>query len=270
MKICIKIGGALVKQGAEKVLKDVKDLSGTHEFVVVHGGGPQINDISTKMGITPRYITSPSGYKSRHTDPETIKIAILALAGEVNKALVQGLAREGVEAFGCTGCDGKILVATRKEKIVSVTPEGRRFMIRDDYSGKITKADGRVVEYLLSLGIVPVIGSLAITEKGEVVNCDGDRAASAIAVATGADILISLTDVEGVYRDLESREVIPNLSRGEAESVLKSLEGGMKKKVYAALEALDRGIPKVVIGSGTVDHPIKSLVEGVTGTTLSK
>lgn len=270
MRICIKIGGALVREGIEPVIADIDALRADHQFVIVHGGGPQITGLSERLGIEPKYITSPSGYKSRHTDAEAIKVATLALAGEVNKQIVEALMRRGIRAFGCTGYDGGMLTAERKEKIMTVTPEGRRFIIRDEFSGKIVAAEGKWVRFLLDQDTIPVVGSLAASEKGEILNTDGDRAAARLASAVSADLLVSLTDVPGIYRDLETKEVIKTLDVSAAEALLEKLTGGMKKKLYASLEGLKLGLPAVVIGNGTREAPITTLLAGEAGTTVKR
>ncbi|GAB4304932.1 MAG: [LysW]-aminoadipate kinase [Promethearchaeota archaeon] len=270
MRICVKVGGALVKRGLDHLAEDLANLAAEHEFVVVHGGGPQIDELCDLTGVERKYLQSPSGFRSRHTDPPTLRVAVLALAGETNKTIVKKLAAAGLNPVGFTGVDGRTLLAKRKEKVITVTPEGRRFVVRDDYSGKVTEADGTLCRLLLGAGFTPVVGSLATTERGELVNVDGDRAASHLARATDCDLLASLTDVEGVFEDVEKRTVIPRLSRQAAERLVESLKGGMKKKVFAALEALSLGVPRVVIGSGTTPGPLGKLLAGKAGTVVTQ
>ncbi|MHA1684560.1 MAG: [LysW]-aminoadipate kinase [Promethearchaeota archaeon] len=273
MKIVIKIGGSLFSEDLTNLYKDVKELiDNNHSITIVHGGGPQINSILESSGEKPRYLFSPSGMKSRHTNEKTQEAAIMALGGLVNKKMTAALQANGVNAFGFTGVDGKVFVAKRKEKILSVDPEsGKRRVIRNDYSGKISpeSVNAGVVNLLLDNGFVPVIGALAIGEKHEVLNTDGDRAASSICKAIQGDLLVSVTDVPGVLKDMKSREVIPSLHREDLDGLMERVKGGMRKKIFAVKEALDMGIPRFIITSGLVESGISHALEGKMGTNIT-
>ncbi len=264
MIITIKIGGAMVDKGIENLIEDIANLSKEHRIVIVHGGGPQINEIAKRLGKEPVYVTSPSGFKSRFTDKETRDISIMAMAGRVNKKIVATLWKNGIPAVGLTGLDGKTLIAKRKDKIVAVE-NGRKRVIRGDYSGKIEEVDGRLLNLILENGYVPVVAPIGISHEDEPVNLDGDRAAAHIAKAVNANIFISLTDVQGVIID---EKVIQRLDRQEAEKILKKVGGGMRKKIFAALEALNLGVKPVVICSGLEKNPISSALTLKTGTVI--
>jgi acetylglutamate/LysW-gamma-L-alpha-aminoadipate kinase len=266
--IVVKVGGALFAQGVDNLAADVQALAAEHQIVLVHGGGPQINALCDACGIPAKQLETTSGMKSRYTNPEVMRVVKQALAGEVNKGIVEALRRRGVNAFGFTGLDGGTIRAQRKSKIMAIV-DGRRLMVRDDYSGKVEGADPAPIRLLLGAGYVPVIGSMCVSEEGEAVNVDGDRAAAAVAAAVGADTYISLTDVEGVYTDLETREVVPRLNRAEAAKLMEQVTGGMKKKLFAALEALDLGLSKVVVYSGTAEKPLSGVLFEGRGTIIT-
>nr|MDO8090536.1 [LysW]-aminoadipate/[LysW]-glutamate kinase [Candidatus Sigynarchaeota archaeon] len=264
MIITMKIGGAMVDKGIENLIEDIANLSKEHRIVIVHGGGPQINEIAKRLGKKPVYVTSPSGFKSRFTDKETRDISIMAMAGRVNKKIVATLWKNGIPTVGLTGLDGKTLIAKRKDKIVAVE-NGRKRVIRGDYSGKIEEVDGRLLNLILENGYVPVVAPIGISYENEPVNLDGDRAAVHVAKAVKANIFISLTDVQGVIID---GKVIQSLDRQEAEKILKKVGGGMRKKIFAALEALNLGVKPVVICSGLEKNPISSALTLKTGTVI--
>lgn len=273
MNIVIKIGGALIAKNIKNVVKDIANIlltsSEKYSFVVVHGGGPQIDDILRKMNKEPKYFNTPSGFKTRYTDKEAIDAAIMALGGINNKRLVEALQKEGVNAFGFSGVDGGTIEAKRKEKIL-VLVDGKRIMKRGEFSGKIENVNATIIDFLIRNNYVPIISSLAKSEQGDIVNVDGDRAASSVAKAINAEVLISLTDVEGIYKDFNDKTSLIKLIKVyQLKDMLEHLDGGMKKKAYAALEAFKKDIKKVIICSGLTETPILDALEKNAGTVIT-
>jgi len=272
--IVVKIGGALIAENFENVVKDISNiylnLRDKYNLVVLHGGGPQIDNILQKMNKKPKYFKTPSGFKTRYTDQEAIEIAIMALAGTNNKRLVEALQKKGVNAFGFTGIDGGCINAKRKKKIL-VLMNGKRIIKRGEYSGKVNNVNTEILDFLIKKGYIPVIGSLAKSEEGDIVNIDGDRAAGYVADALNADILISLTDVEGVYKNFNNKNsLIKEIKSYQLESLFEGLKGGMKKKAYAALEALKMNVKKVIISTGLSENPISNALKKQAGTVITK
>ncbi|MBN1802860.1 MAG: [LysW]-aminoadipate kinase [Candidatus Lokiarchaeota archaeon] len=272
MRVVIKVGGALIAKNFENVVEDISNiylkLSDKYELVVVHGGGPQINEILRSMNKEPKYFKTPSGYTTRYTDQEAISAAIMSLGGLNNKRLVEALQKRGVNAFGFTGIDGGTIDAVRKDKIV-VLVNNKKLIKRGEYSGKVNSINPQIIKFLLKNKYIPVIGALARSEEGDIVNVDGDRAASQVAGSLDADVLISLTDVEGIYRNFEDKNsMIKSISRIQLEELIERLEGGMKKKAYAALESFKNGVKKVIICSGLIDSPILNALEENGGTSV--
>ncbi|MEM2828848.1 MAG: [LysW]-aminoadipate/[LysW]-glutamate kinase, partial [Candidatus Jordarchaeales archaeon] len=212
------------------------------------------------------YVTAPSGFKSRYTDEETRNIAVMAMVGNVNKKIVSLLNLRGVPAVGISGADGPTLIAKRKDKLIVQEGEKKR-VLRGDYSGKIDEANGELISLLVSLGYVPVVAPIAMSSDGELVNVDGDRAAAYIAKAINADVLVSVTDVPGLILD---GEVVRRLSMNEAEKLVPMIEGGMRKKIFAALEALKIGVPAIVICSGLMENAVVSAIRMESGTVITK
>jgi acetylglutamate/LysW-gamma-L-alpha-aminoadipate kinase len=275
MKIVIKVGGSLFNEDLHFLYEDIAHLvkEGKHQVVLVHGGGPQIDMILKKQGKDPKFLYSQSGVKSRHTDEDTRDAAIMALGGYVNKNITARLIKHGVNAFGFTGVDGAIMMADRKDKIVSVDPAtSKRIVVRNDFSGRIDpeRVKGDVILSLLGLGITPVIGALAIDDASDILNTDGDRAAASICKAIKGDAFISVTDVPGVLKDMESKEVIPKIPVGNLDTVMENVTGGMKKKIIAVREAVSFGIPQVVITSGLMEQGVTKALDGRMGTAITQ
>lgn len=272
MIVVIKIGGALIAKNFDNVVKDIAAISlkysNKYSLVIVHGGGPQIDDTLKKMNKEPKYFKTPSGYKTRYTDQEAIDAAIMALGGKNNKRLVEALQKQGINAFGFSGVDGGVIEANRKEKIM-VLINNKRIIKRGEFSGKIDNISTPIIDFLLENNYLPVICSLAKSKEGDIVNIDGDRAASHVAKAINAEILISLTDVEGIYKDFNDKEsLIKSLKSSQLEELIEKLEGGMRKKAFAALEAFKIGVKKVIICSGLTETPLLDALEKNGGTVI--
>ena len=134
-------------------------------LVLVHGGSSEANQLGEALGYPARFITSPSGFTSRYTDRRTLEIYIMAANGKVNTLLVEQLQRLGVNALGLSGLDGRLMIATRKETIQSIE-NGKRRIIRDDFTGKIETINTRLLQTLLDAGYLPVIAPLAVSTAG--------------------------------------------------------------------------------------------------------
>jgi acetylglutamate kinase len=272
MIVVIKIGGALIAKNFDNVIKDIaainSNYSDKYSLIIVHGGGPQIDETLKKMNKEPKYFKTPSGYTTRYTDQEAIDAAIMVLGGKNNKRLVEALQKQGINAFGFSGIDGGVIEANRKEKIM-VLIDNKRIMKRGEFSGKIDKISTPIIDFLLENNYLPVISSLAKSKGGDIVNVDGDRAASHIAKALKAEVLISLTDVEGIYNDFTDKEsLIKSINSSQLEELIEKLEGGMRKKAFAALEALKIGVKKVIICSGLSETPLVDALEKNGGTVI--
>lgn len=260
--LVVKLGGA---EGVDfsAICADVAALlQQGKELVLVHGGSAEANALGEALGAPPRFITSPSGYTSRYTDRKTLEIFLMAVNGKVNSLLVEQLQRLGVNAFGLSGLDGRVLLATRKDAIQSVE-NGKRIIIRDDYTGKIEQVNAGLLQTLLGNGYLPVLAPVAVSPKGEALNVDADRAAAMVATALQADTLILLTAVPGLMRNFpDESTVISHLSRHQLEEALNYAEGRMKKKVLGAQEALQGGVKRVIIADGRVEAPISNALAG--------
>lgn len=265
--IVVKMGGA---QGVNlsAVCQDVAELIHQGEAVIfVHGGSNETNELCEKLGVTPRFITTVTGFTSRYTNRSMLEIFSMATA-KINMTLVEQLQKASVNAVGLSGVDGRLLCAKRNEAI-KIVENGRRLVIRDDFTGKIEQVNTALLQTLLANGLTPVIQPLAISEAGDALNVDADRAAAMVAGAVKAQQLILLTNVPGLMRNFpDESTLIPHIDRNGVEAALGMAEGRMKKKVLGAMEALALGVDKIIFADGRVEHPLLGALAGK-GTTIS-
>ncbi len=267
--LVVKLGGG---QGLDlsRCCDDLARLhAGGQRMVVLHGGSDPATALSRALGEEPRFISTPSGVRSRYTDARTLEIFTLALAG-LNKEIVARLQAASVDALGLCGVDGRVLAGRRKEAVIAVDAQGRRQVIRDDRSGNVERVNAELVRALLSLGHLPVLCPPALSPDGPI-NVDADRAAAAVAVALGADALVLLTNVPGVLRDRnDASSLIERIEGLEGlEGAMEHAAGRMRIKLLAAREALAGGVQRVIIGDGRVASPVSQALRGM-GTVLTQ
>jgi [amino group carrier protein]-L-2-aminoadipate 6-kinase len=260
--IVVKLGGtegvdfSAICQDAAELLCQGKRL------VFVHGGSSEANALGELLGAPPKMITSPSGYTSRYTDRKTLEIFLMSVNGKVNSLLTEQLQMLKVNAFGLCGLDGRLMQATRKDAIQSVQ-NGKRKIIRDDYTGRIETVNRELLHWLLNAGYLPVIAPVAVSEKGEALNVDADRAAAMVAVALQAEALILLTAVPGLMKNFpDESTLIRQLPQSQLTAASEMAQGRMKKKVLGAEEALRGGVRQVVIADGRIQNPISNGLAG--------
>lgn len=253
MTLVVKIGGAAGIDSDPIVQELGQCIAGGEQVVLVHGGSDLTNSLSQRLGHPTRTITSPGGMTSRYTDRETLDIFAMAVAGQMNTELVALLQRQGVNALGLTGVDGRLLLARRKAAVRSVTPEGRVQIVRDDYTGQIEQVNANLLHHLLAAGYTPVIAPLALSYEGERLNVDGDRAAAAIAAALGAETLAIMTNVPGLLSEPgDDATLIPHIAAQQLEEYMHFAQGRMRKKLLGAQEALRGGVERVCIGRSSL------------------
>jgi acetylglutamate/LysW-gamma-L-alpha-aminoadipate kinase len=260
--IIVKLGGT---EGVDfsAICTDAAELLAQgQKLVFVHGGSAEANALGKALGTPPKFITSPSGYTSRYTNRETLEVFLMAVNGKVNSLLTEQLHRLGINALGLSGMDGSLMVAARKEAIQSVE-DGKRKIIRDDYTGKIGTVNVALLEMLLEGGYLPVIAPVAVSYKGEALNVDADRAAAMVASALKAEILVLLTAVPGIMKNFpDESTLIWQLPQNQLSAAVEAAQGRMKKKVLGAEEALKGGVAKVIIADGRIASPISNALAG--------
>lgn len=231
-------------------------------LILVHGGSHRTNEVATALGHPPRFVTSPSGYTSRRTDRRTLEIFQMVYCGEINKGIVERLQQRGVNALGMSGLDGRLWQGPRKAAIRIVEGERQR-ILRDDYTGNVTRVNRPLLELLLANEILPVLTPPALSDEGEAINVDGDRAAAATAAAMGARCLLILSNVPGLLRAFpDEGSLIRDLAAGELEGAERFAEGRMRIKLLGAREALAGGVPRVILADGRVERPVRRALAG--------
>jgi acetylglutamate kinase len=233
MKLVIKIGGAALddKELVSTFAATIPSLCREgHKLVIVHGGGAALTRTLKQLGCESTFIDG-----LRVTDSQTRDVAIMVLAGQLNKQLVAAIGDAGQPAIGICGGDLRLVLASKKKQ-----PDL-------GYVGEICTIDAQWIERLWTAGVVPVISSLALGFDGEYYNVNADQMASACAVACGADALIYLTDVAGV-KDAEG-SVIRWLDVDAISAMIQetTVSGGMLPKLEACTTALKRGVTRVRI-----------------------
>ena len=266
MLVVVKIGGSTLKEGVpQNFVSDIVETASNNSVVVVHGGGKTVTKIASKLGKEQKFVVSPEGFRSRYTDKETAEIFTMVMTGKINKEIILNLQRKGLNAIGLSGLDGSMVIAKRKKKLIIVDERDRKRAIDGGYTGKITKVNADILNLLIQNGFVPIISPVAISEKFEPLNVDGDRMAAYIAGSIKADVLVLLTDVEGLKID---GKIVRSMSTIDARESLEKIGHGMITKVYAAMEAIDLGTKEVIISSGLIEHPILSPIKHKTGTVI--
>ena len=265
--ITIKIGGSVVDNLHPSTIPDIKKVSEREGVIIVHGGGKEVTKISKQLGKEPKFVVSPSGIKSRYTDKETAEIFTMVMSGKINKTIVCMLQKNGVNAVGLSGVDGKVIQAVRKKKLIIVNDKGRKQAIDGGYTGKITNVNAEFVKSLLDKGYTPVIAPIAISDESEFRNVDGDRAAAYVAGKVKTEKVLFITDVDGLIME---EKLVENLTLAEAKEIRPKVGFGMEKKILAATEALDMGVNEVLIANGQKENPISAAIAHNSCTVIRK
>ena len=255
--ITIKIGGSVVDNLHPSTILDIKKIVESEGVIIVHGGGKEVTKVCKQLGKEPKFVTSPSGIKSRYTDKETAEIFTMVMAGRINKSIVQMLQKNGINAIGLSGVDAKIIQAERKKKLLIVNDKGRKQAIDGGFTGKIKEINSSLIKSLLDQGLTPVISPIAISEESDFLNVDGDRAAAYVAGKVGTDKVLFITNVDGLLMD---DKLVTKLTLAEAKEIRPKIGPGMEKKILASTEALDMGVKEALIANGQKENPISSAI----------
>ena len=255
--ITIKIGGSVVNDLHPSVVADIKKVVEQEEVILVHGGGKEVTKVTEQLGKEPKFVVSPGGVKSRYTDLETAEIFTMVMSGRISKTIVRMLQKNGINAVGLSGIDGKIIQADRKKKLIIMNEKGRKQAIDGGYTGKITHVNASLIKSILEQGYTPVISPIAISEESDFLNVDGDRAAANIAGQVKTDKVLFLTNVDGLLMD---EKLVDTLTLAKAKEILPQIGFGMEKKILAATEALEMGVTEAIIANGQRENPISSAI----------
>lgn len=245
--VVVKLGGAAMEDArlAESFAEDVAllRLAGIKP-VIVHGGGPQISELSERLGVKPTFVEG-----LRVTDAETLDLARMVLVGKINKDVVSLINRQGIPAVGVSGDDGNLLVARRKQG-----PNGLDL----GFVGEIVEVAATVLDTLMDR-FVPVVASIATDGRGQTYNVNADEVAAAVAEALGGEKLVYLTDVPGLYEDIGGiPSLLSEVSLSECERLLDHghVTEGMIPKVRSVVQAMRAGVHVAHILDGRVEHAL--------------
>ncbi|MGB9621850.1 MAG: acetylglutamate kinase [Brevinematia bacterium] len=245
--LVIKYGGSVMqKEGLkESFCKDVVLLKhlGMHP-VIVHGGGKKISELMEKMNKKVEFVKG-----QRVTDKETVEIVEMVLSGTINKELVFGIIKNGGRAVGISGKDNFTIKA--KKKLVDGVDLG--------FVGEVEKVDPSLIVSLIQDDFIPVVSPIGVDEEGNSYNINADDVTAEIAVSLKANKLIYLTDVDGVYKDINDKNsLIPSLTIKQLQELVESdvIKGGMIPKVNSMIKAIERGVGQIHLINGTIEHSI--------------
>jgi len=219
LPLCVEVAGEIVK------------LSKGNRVVVVHGGGKEVTAFLNRLGVESKFIDG-----LRYTDEETLQVAEMFYSGTINKKIASLIQAHGAKAVGISGRDGKLASIKRVPNL--------------GFVGEICSISTELIETLLGASYIPVISPISEEDNGQPVNVNGDEMARAVAESLKADLLVYLSDVDGL---LISGKVIPKLLASEIKELVSGPEvtGGMIPKLNSALSAVENGVGKVVFLNGT-------------------
>lgn len=248
--VVVKYGGnAMVSEHLkDSVIRDIVllQLIGV-KVVLVHGGGPEITDMLGKIGKESKFVNG-----LRVTDQETVDVALMVLAGKINKSLVNLIELKGGNAIGLSGLDGHMIEAKVKNPELG-------------FVGDIIKVNIKPILDVIDKGYIPVVSTVGCDNEGHVYNINADTAAARLAGALGAESLIAMTDIAGILKDKDDPDtLISSVRIGDLPELVSSgvIQGGMVPKAECCRNAIEWGVNRVFIIDGRVPHAI--LIEMLT------
>ncbi len=244
-KIVIKYGGSVMEKDILKkaIFRDIALLSSVGvRPIIVHGGGPEINNWLSKLNIKPKF---EGGL--RVTDPQTMEIVEMVLMGRINKQIVKGINKTGSLAIGLSGLDGNLIEARQLEDC------------SHGLVGDISKVNAKILDPLLDKGYIPVISSIGSNDEGLSLNINADYVAGEISAAINAEKLILLTDTPGILKEAKNEgSLLKKINLKEARKYIKEniISNGMRPKTECCIRALAQGVKAAHIIDGRIEHAL--------------
>ena len=256
--LVVKVGGSVDNPSA------LLDGLAAHRgpLVVVHGAHRVLDDLSTRLGHPPRFVTSVRGATSRYTDDESMDHFLMAYCGLVNKRLVQHLLSRGVAAVGLAALDGA-MVRGRRRPDLRVREGDRTLVLHGDHAGSIESVDTGLLEALLGRGSVPVICPPALGDDGSPINVDGDRLTAELAVALSAGRMVIFSDTNGFLADpSDGASTVAVATLDDLPALAGAAHGRARVKLAAVERALRGGVGEVGLCSAATDDPLVRALNG--------
>jgi acetylglutamate kinase len=252
--VVIKYGGHAMgdRAAAEDFAEDIVLLEQSGiKPIVVHGGGPQIGAMLSRLGIKSEFAAG-----LRITDAATVEVVEMVLAGSINKQIVGWIGAEGGKALGLSGKDGNMVIARKATRSVVDPDSNLEIPVDLGFVGEPEKVDRSVLDAVLKAELIPVLAPIATGPESETYNVNADTFAGAIAGAMGAKRLLLLTDVAGVLT--KDKELIPELTVEECRKLIAdgTITDGMIPKIETCIYAIEQGVEAVVILDGKVPHAV--------------
>ena len=264
----VKIGGAIGNDPSKLLEELAARVTKGEKWILVHGASGPMEIICKSCGIEPVYVISPSGYRSRFVGTKELAL-FEAVCGSYSVELSWKLGKHGIGTIPIYPKQAVTAKAVRKDSLRSVE-NGKVRVLRGNYSGTVCGFDPLPVMEAWDNGFLPILPPLASDEEGNCLNVDGDRMAAAAASAVNADVLIILSNVPGILRDIN--DPLSCIEKGSLDmwGKLEDLaKGNMKRKLLAAKEALEGNVGKVILADSRKDYPIECAIMGG-GTTLCR
>jgi acetylglutamate/LysW-gamma-L-alpha-aminoadipate kinase len=255
--LVVKLSGS-AGMDLQAACADLAEIARQRPLVVLHGASERTGQLCSERGIPVEMLTSPGGHSSRYTPP-AVRDVFVEAAHSINRDIVQALSEQGCPAHGLTA---EVAIHGERKTALRAVVNGKVRVVRDDHSGSISHVDAQAIHALLASGTVVVMPPLANSADG-LLNIDGDRAAAAVAAAVGAQELVILSNVRGLYRRFPDPDsFVAHVPRNQIEQAMEWAQGRMKRKVLSAQEAIAGGLQRVVIAHGGIQHPVSLALAG--------
>jgi len=256
--IILKIGGGK----AVNVAGVAADLAAMRQpSVIVHGANAARDELAARLGLTPRVVTSASGYASVLSDERAIDLQLMAYAGLRNKRIVEALQLAGVDAVGMCGLDGRVIQG-RRNRGIRVEEDGRTKVLHD-HSGKPQSANVALLGALLGMGLTPVLTVPIADEAGAAINAENDDIVAVLQRELRADVVVQLIEAPGLMRDpADPGSRIDRADAAELARWEEAASGRFKRKLLALRRLVEAGAPRVVVADGRGEHPLADALAG--------
>ncbi|MEM7258153.1 MAG: [LysW]-aminoadipate kinase [Pseudomonadota bacterium] len=260
----VKIGGG-ADINIEGILTDLAALS--KPFIIVHGANALRDELTTRLGMEKKILTSVSGYSSVFSDADAIDAIMMSYAGLRNKRIVESCQKLGLNAVGLSGIDGR-MVQGRRNKGIRVRENGKN-LIKRDFSGKPASVNNDLLTLLLDNGYCPVLSIPIVDENGYAINSENDDIVTCLAAATTPECIFQLIEAPGFLDNPDDESsLVKSLSAAELRQRESQVEGRMKRKMLALCNLFEQGAQQVIITDGRSQQPLQDALNG-SGTHIS-